>query len=140
MTNPFRARRGLLVIAAVVAASALAVPLVIGSSHREAPNISLVESGIDEWRNDSAFHRRLQSGPVLAQIIDVCSDEDDLVGLSRVGERLNGIVQCTLAEIAAVSGVGAISRELHLFGFHFFHTCADPVSNPMCVGALRRRE
>jgi hypothetical protein len=41
MVNPFRARRGLLVLAAVVAASALAVALAVGSSHREAPNISL---------------------------------------------------------------------------------------------------
>jgi hypothetical protein len=41
MRNPFRSRRGLLLVAALVAASALAVPLGIGSSHREAPNISL---------------------------------------------------------------------------------------------------
>jgi len=41
MRNPLGARRGLLALAAVAAASAIAVPLGIGSSHREAPNISL---------------------------------------------------------------------------------------------------
>jgi hypothetical protein len=41
MSNPFKARRGLLLLAAIAAASALVVPLGIGSSHREAPNISL---------------------------------------------------------------------------------------------------
>jgi hypothetical protein len=41
MSNPLKARRGLLLLAAIAAASAVAVPLGIGSSHREAPNISL---------------------------------------------------------------------------------------------------
>ena len=41
MSNSLRGRRGLLVLAAIVAATALAVSLAVGSSHREAPNISL---------------------------------------------------------------------------------------------------
>ena len=41
MRNPLRGRRGWTLLAAVAVASAIAVPLGLGSSHREAPNIML---------------------------------------------------------------------------------------------------
>jgi hypothetical protein len=47
-------------------------------SPRESAYFRLGESSVDERRNDATLHCRLEARPVLAQVIDVRSDEDHL--------------------------------------------------------------
>src|ERR1700680_3402339 len=107
---------------------------------RERAYFRLSESRVDEWGDDTPFHRREKPRPVLPQVIDVRSDEDHLVRVSRSGECLNGVVERALAVIAAIAGVRAISGELHLVGFDFLDARPDLTDNSMRIGALRSEE
>jgi hypothetical protein len=77
---------------------------------------------------------------MLAKIIDVRSDENYLIQLSRRGECLDRVVQSALAEIAAIAGVRPIPCELYFVGFDFLDPRTDLAGDPMRVRALGRRE
>src|SRR6266513_4602134 len=106
----------------------------------EGADVRLVESRVDEWRDDAALHRCLEPGPMLTEVVEMRSDEDHFRGASRRGERANRVVERGFAVVAAVAGVRSIAVEVDLVRLDFLDARTDLECDAMRVVALRGSE